>query len=119
MGKHGSISVTESVIKTVKYEWLKRVPIIKGFDHLTMLCKEFQYWYNVWYPHMTLDGIRSDDVYYDKKPEEPQRDAKTVPTHVEEHLFQETRVIGYRLKDVAQSLYCGPSAPTKTKKVPR
>ncbi len=41
------------------------------------------------------------DVYYDEKPEKPQRDAKTVPTHIEEHLFQETRVTGYRLKDVA------------------
>jgi len=37
VGKHGSISVTERVITTLKYEWLKRVPIIKGFDHLTML----------------------------------------------------------------------------------
>jgi len=35
--QHGSISVTERVFKTLKYEWLKRVPIFKGFDHLTML----------------------------------------------------------------------------------
>ena len=42
VGKHGSISVTERVIKTLKYEWLKRVPIIKGFDHLTMLSEEFE-----------------------------------------------------------------------------
>jgi hypothetical protein len=46
VGKHGSISVTERVIKTLKYEWLRRVPIIKGFDHLTMLCEEFECWYN-------------------------------------------------------------------------
>ena len=32
LGKNGSISVTERVIKTLKYEWLKRVPIIKNFD---------------------------------------------------------------------------------------
>ena len=36
--KHGSISVTERVIKTLRCEWLKHVPIIKNFDHLTMLC---------------------------------------------------------------------------------
>ncbi len=42
VGKHGSISVTERVIETLKYEWLKRVPIIKGFDPLTMLCEEFE-----------------------------------------------------------------------------
>jgi transposase InsO family protein len=101
MQKHGSISVTERVIKILKYEWLKRVPIIKGFDHLTMLCKEFQYWYNIWRPHMTLDGIRPDDVYYEKKPEKPKRDAKTVPCSIEHHRFQETRITGYRLKNVA------------------
>ena len=101
VGKHGSISVTERVIKTLKYEWLKRVPIIKVFDHLTMLCKEFQYWYNIWRPHMTLDGIRPDDVYYDKKLEKPKRDSKTVPCQIEQHLFRETRITGYRLKKAA------------------
>ena len=30
IGKHGSIAVTERINKTLKYEWLKRVPIIKG-----------------------------------------------------------------------------------------
>jgi len=45
VGKHGSISVTERVIKTLKYEWFKRIPIIKGFDHLTMLCEKYENWY--------------------------------------------------------------------------
>ncbi|MHC4489912.1 MAG: DDE-type integrase/transposase/recombinase, partial [Planctomycetota bacterium] len=40
IGKHGSISVTERAIKTLKYEWLKRVAIIKDFDHLVKLCGE-------------------------------------------------------------------------------
>jgi putative transposase len=101
VGKKGSIAVTERGIKTLKYEWLKRVPIIKGFDHLTMLCKEFEIWYNNWRPHMTLDGLRPDDVYYDNKPDKPKRDAKKVPHNIEQHFFQETRVTGYRLKDVA------------------
>jgi len=101
VGKHGSISVTERVIKTLKYEWLKRVPIIKGFDHLTMLCEEFECWYNSWRPHMTLDGFRPDDVYYDKKPEKPKRNAKMVPSNIEHHRFQETRITGYRLKKAA------------------
>ena len=95
------ISVTERVIKALKYEWLKRVPIIKDFDHLRILCKEFDIWYNSWRPHMTLDGLRPDDVYYDIKPEKPDRDSKTVPLHIQQHRFQETRVTGYRLKDVA------------------
>jgi hypothetical protein len=103
------ISVTERVGKTLKYEWLKRVPIIKGFDHLTMLCKECECWYNSWRPHMTLDGLRPDDVYYDKKPEKPKRDTKTVPRSIEQQLFRETRITGYRLKAVAwflPSFFC-------------
>jgi len=50
---------------------------------------------------MTLDGLRPDDVFYNRKPEKPDRDAKVVPTNIERHRFQETRVTGYRLKDVA------------------
>ena len=46
VGKSGSIAVTERVIKTLKYEWLRCVPIIKGFDHLASLCTEFENWYN-------------------------------------------------------------------------
>lgn len=101
VGKHGSIAVTERVIKTLKYEWLKRVAIIKGIDHLTEVCKEFETWYNRWRPHMTLDGIRPDDVYYDNKPQKPKRDAKTVPCNIERHFFRHTRIMGYRLKKVA------------------
>jgi hypothetical protein len=38
--------------------WLRCVPLIKGFDHLTLLCTEFESWYNAWRPHMTLEGRR-------------------------------------------------------------
>ena len=89
------------MIKTLKYEWLKHVPFVKGFDHLVKLCKEFEDWYNGWRPHMSLDGLRPDDVYYSEKPEKPKHDAKTVPCNIERHLFRETRVTGYRLKHVA------------------
>jgi putative transposase len=101
VGKHGSIAVTERVIKTLKYEWLRCVPLIKGFDHLALLCSEFETWYNAWRPHMTLEGLRPDDFYYDRKPEELKRDAKTVPGNIERHVFTETRVTAYRLKAAA------------------
>jgi len=101
VGKHGAIAVTERVIKTLKYEWLKHVPLIKGFDHLTLLCTEFESWYNTWRPHMTLDGLRPDDLYYDRKPEKPSQDAKTVPDNIERHVFQETRLTAYRLTNAA------------------
>lgn len=101
VGKHGSIAVTERVIKTLKYEWLKRATFIKGIDHLTMLCGKFEAWYNSWRPHMTLDGLRPDDVYYDNKPKKPERDAKTAPYNIEQHFFRQTRIMGYRLKKAA------------------
>ena len=101
VGKHGSIAVTERVIKTLKYEWLRCVPIIKGFDHLTSLCTEFENWYNTWRPHMTLEGFRPDDLYYSRKPERPKRNAKTVPGNIERHVFAETRLTACRLKDAA------------------
>ena len=101
IGKHGSIAVTERVNKTLKYEWLKRIALIKGIDHLADLCKEFELWYNNWRPHMTLDGLRPDDVYYGEKPEKPKRDAKTVPYNIEQHYFCQTRTMGYRLKKAA------------------
>ena len=50
---------------------------------------------------MSLDGVRPDDVYYDKKPKNPKRNAKTVPYTIERRLFRETRIIGYRLKSIA------------------
>jgi putative transposase len=101
VGKHGSIAVTERVIKTFKYEWLRCVPIIKGFDHLTSLCTEFESWYNTWRPRMALEGFRPDDLYYNRKPETPKRDAKSVPANIERHVFAETRLTAYRLKAAA------------------
>jgi len=101
VGKHGSIAVTERVIKTLKYEWLQRVPLIKGFDHSTFLCTQFQNWYNAWRPHMTLEGLRPDDLYYNRRPERPTRDSKAVPSNIERHVFLETRLTAYRLKNAA------------------
>ena len=101
IGKHGSIAVTERANKTLKYEWLKRVALIKGIDHLTELCKEFECWYNSWRPHMTLDGLRPDDVYFNNKPDKPERNAKTVPSDIEQYFFRHTRITGYRLRKVA------------------
>jgi putative transposase len=101
VGKSGSIAVTERIIKTLKYEWLKRVALIKGFDHLALLCSGFESWYNTWHPHVTLEGLRPDDLYYGRKPETPKRNAKTVASNIERHVFAETRMTAYRLKAAA------------------
>ena len=99
VGKSGSIAVTERVIRTLRYEWLGRVPLIKGFDHLALLCTEFESCYNAWRPYMTLEGFRPDDLYYSRRPETPTRDARTLPSNIERHVFPETRVTAYRLKN--------------------
>ena len=101
VGKHGSIAVTERVIKTLKYEWLRCVPLIKGFDHVARLCTQFECWYNVWRPHMALDGLRPDDLYYGHKLDKPKRNAKTVPGNIKRHIFRDTRLTAYRLKTAA------------------
>ena len=41
---------------------------------------------------MTLDGFRSDDVYYDKMPEKPKREPNKVPYNIEQCFFLETKV---------------------------
>jgi hypothetical protein len=40
-------AVTERVIETLKYEWLKKVPVIRGYQHLVQLCSGFSEWYNI------------------------------------------------------------------------
>ena len=69
---------------------------------LTLPCSKFETWYNRWRPHMRLNGLRPDDVYYSRKPEKPSSDSKTAPCNIERHVFEETRITGYRLKSAAQ-----------------
>ncbi|MCP4679913.1 MAG: transposase [Deltaproteobacteria bacterium] len=83
ISKHGSICVTERVIETFKYEYLSRVPLIRGFGHLKQLCESFYEWYNDWRPHMTLNGCRPNDYYRRDIPEPVARDSKTVPLNIE------------------------------------
>jgi len=80
---------------------LQQAAFIKGFDHLATMCKEFETWYNGWRPHMTLDGLRPDEVYYRKQPETSKRDAKTVPCNIKQYFFRETKITGYRLNEAA------------------
>ena len=101
VGKHGSIAVTERVIWTLKYEWLFRVPLIKGFDHLERLCASFVDWHNAWRPHARLAGACPDDFYGRDLPELVAHDAKVVPPTIERRYFADTRVTGFRLPQAA------------------
>ena len=97
VGRHGSIAVTERVILTLKYEWLRRVPVIKGLDHLAQLLADFACYYNAWRPHSTLKGAVPDLIHAGQQWSAPARTAKTVPAHVERRFFPETRITGFRL----------------------
>jgi transposase InsO family protein len=97
VGKHGSIAVTERVIRTLKYEWLKRVPVICGLDHLEALLADFVCYYNGWRPHSTLNGTIPDLIHTGQEWSAPARTAKTVPAHIERRFFPETRITGFRL----------------------
>jgi putative transposase len=101
VGKHGSIAVTERVNRTLKEEWLRRVPLIRGVHHLPELCESFTVWHNEWRPHMTLGGCRPVDFYCRDTPEPVASDAKVVPLNIERRRFSETRTVGFRLQQAA------------------
>lgn len=97
VGKHGSIAVTERVIRTLKYEWLRRVLVIGGLEHLEILLRDFACYYNSWRPHTTLTGAVPDLIHAGQEWSVPAHTAKAVPAHVERRYFPETRVTGFRL----------------------
>jgi len=101
VGKYGSIAVTERVIKTMKYEWLKKVILIKDFEHLQTLCESFMLWYNEFRPHMRLSGATPKTVFAKEKWEKPAKDAKIIPFPIERVRFEETRTVAFRLKQAA------------------
>ena len=97
VGKHGSIAVTERVIRTLKHEWLKRVPVIKGLDHLEALLADFACYYNGWRPHMALGGAVPDVIHAGHHWQRPARTGKAIPAHIERRFFCETRITAFRL----------------------
>jgi len=97
VGRHGSIAVTERVIRTLKYGWLRRVPVIKGLDHLEALLADFACYYNSWRPHTTLNGAVPELIHARQQWSVPPKTAKTVPAHIERRFFPETRITAFRL----------------------
>ena len=97
VGKHGSIAVTERVILTLKYEWLKRVPVIRGLDHLDHLLQDFVVYYNDYRGHATLGGAVPEMIHRGEQWIRPEKSAKTLPANVECRFFADTRITAYRL----------------------
>ena len=101
IGQHGSIAVTERIIQTLKYEWLKKVPVIRGYRHLVLLCSDFTEWYNNWRPHEYLGSATPDRVFHNKSVPLVWKNSKDIPADLEIKRFVETKVTGYRLKKAA------------------
>jgi transposase InsO family protein len=97
VGKHGSIAVTERAIWTLKYEWLTRVPVIRGLDHLAELLRDFELWYNDYRGHMRLGGARPSAIHRGERWEKPGRSAKVLPRTIQRRFFPDVRITGYRL----------------------
>ena len=97
VGKHGSIAVTERAILTLKQEWLRHVPLIRGLDHLSQLLADFSEYYNHWRGHSTIGGALPAVIHRGEVWHRPDRSAKTLLGTAERRLFPDTRVTAFRL----------------------
>jgi transposase InsO family protein len=89
--------VTERVILTLKYEWLHRVPVIRGLDHLNQLLRDFAIYYNEYRGHATLGGAVPAVIHRGEQWAKPAKSAKTVPATIERRVFADTQITAYRL----------------------
>jgi hypothetical protein len=96
-----AIAVTERVIETLKYEWLKKVPIIRGYRHISDLCDNFSDWYNNWRPHEFLGSATPNKTFQNKSVPFIPKTAKNIPDNLEIKRFKETKVTAYRIKKAA------------------
>jgi len=96
VGQHGSIAVTERVIRTLKHEWLNRVAVIRGVDHLSALLDDFAVYYSTYRGHTTLGGAPPAVIYRGEQWSRPPKTAKMLPVAIDRRVFAETRVTAYR-----------------------
>ena len=91
------VLVTERAILTLKQEWLKRVPVIRGLDHLSQLLDDFSEYYNHWRGRSTIGGAVPSLIHRGEVWQRPDRSAKTLPGAIERRLFPDTRITAFRL----------------------
>jgi transposase InsO family protein len=97
VGEHASIAVTERAILTLKYEWLKRVPVTRGMDHLSALLDDFEVYYNAYRGHTTLGGVLPAVIHSGGQWSKPDKSAKMLLATVERRVFADTGITAYRL----------------------
>jgi putative transposase len=97
VGKHGSIAVTERAFLTLKYEWLRRVPAIRGLDHLSQLLDDFSEYYSHWRGHSTIGGALPSVIHGGNRWQRPDRSSKTLSGIIERRLIPDARITAFRL----------------------
>lgn len=97
IGEHGSTAVTERVILTLKQDWLRRVPLIQGLDHLSQVLDGFSEYYGHWRGHSTIGGAAPSAIHRGEPRRRPDRSAKALPGGIERRLFRDTRPTASRL----------------------
>jgi transposase InsO family protein len=97
LGEPGSIAVTERAILTLKEEWLRRVPVIRGLDHLRQLLRDFEIYYNEYRGHARPGGAIPSVIHRGEQWAKPEKSAKTLPPNVERRFFPGTQITAYRL----------------------
>lgn len=89
--------MTERVVRALKHEWLRRVPLIRGLDHVGQLLVDFACYCSVWRAHMALDGAVPDLSHAGQHRQQPPRTAKAIPARIERCFVRETRITAFRL----------------------
>jgi putative transposase len=97
VGTHGSIAVTERLIWTLKHEWLARVVLIRGLDHLGELLADFELYYNEHRCHQRLGGATPAVIHQGQTWQKPPRSAKQLPGSIRLRQFREQRITVYEL----------------------
>jgi len=99
--QHGSIAVTERLIWSLKHEWLCRVPIVRGLDHLGLVLGEFQHYHSYWRAHSAVGGAVPALLHAGHQWQAPARAAKRVPAHIERRFFATAKITAFRLPKAA------------------
>ncbi len=63
VGRHGSISLVERLIRTIKQECTRRLIVPYGRRPLRRELTHFSAWYNAERPHQGLSGATPDEIY--------------------------------------------------------
>ena len=89
--------MTERVIPTLKNEWLRRVPVIRGLGHLTQPLRDFEIYYNQYRGHRKLGGAVPSVIHRGQQWKKTEKSAKAVPATIERGFFADTQITAYRL----------------------